>query len=756
MGGVAVRLLKEMRRRRVFRIAGLYVVAVWLLMQVADIVFPAWGIPDEALRYLLWAGVFGFPVALLFGWIYQVTPEGIRRTPPEWSEVELDAATSLRRTDYLMLSAFVAVIGWIVYDATWSVLRTPPEESLRPAAIEKIENSVAVLPFASLSGDPDHEYFADGISEEILNRLSAFQELKVIARTSSFTFKNSGYDVPRISTLLGVKYLLQGSVRRDGQQLRIGAQLVDQSGVQVWSRTFERELDAIFAVQEEIAEVVAASIAPQIVPQPPEERLPNLEAYEAYLTGREIIARREAGAGERAFPYYDRAIELDPEFAEPYAERAIANAFHLEPQPDQAERDLDRALALKPDLARAYAGRALLMSLRDPGSHAEREALLRRSLALDPNQVDAWNWLSGALAGQGREDEAEQALRAALRLDPLAPSLNANMAAREIARGDIAEAEMRLLRVVEAPQAPRPVYAVLIGLYAGSGRFVDGLEIAKRYVLASISSTGRAPELFGMILFNAWLGLSEEAEYWRDRNMQVLPDDPGSRLIELAILSTNSGVLTYTEALGQVGNLVDVTGFDVASTYPEAAVMYGELLALSGDHQAAMRVLEPLVAATSADIGSGSRARQALAWTYLQTGERDKAMTLLEPVERSYRAAHAAGRLREFNPFAGYISGGLAGYAMTTLLSGDQDTALERLEQAADAGWRGYYGIRPDPRWDAVRDEPRFQAVMATIKADIDSLRARAEAINAEDDFVARFDALLALQADNADGETRQ
>jgi TolB-like protein len=723
---------------------------------VADVVFPAWGIPDAAVRYLLWAGLLGFPVALTFGWVFDITWTGIRRTQPVSSAAELQHSLPLRRTDYLILSAFLLVAGAIAYDTTGRVMDTATPDEWRPATAKVVENSVAVLPFASLSGDSEHEYFADGISEEILNRLSGFKELQVIARTSSFAFKDSGYDIARISALLGVKYLLQGSVRRDGQQLRIAAQLVDQSGVQIWSNSFDRQLGAIFALQDEIAEAVATSIVPQIVAQPAMERLPDLEAYEAYLTGREILARREPHAGDRALAYFDRAIELDPGFAESYAERAVARLLQFgfdhdfSALLDRAQRDIDRALQLKPDLARAYAAQGLILDNRDPGGGlAEREAVLRKSLALDPNQVDAWNWLHSALSGQGREAEADQALGRALRLDPLAPSINANMAAREAARGEVVEAEQRLLRVLEAPWAPFPVYLGLIGHYIGSGRFIETDEMVKRYILETISSTGRPPELFGLIAVNAILGRQEQAAYWRDRNREVHPDDTMMRMIELGILSLHGDALAYPEALTQLQGLLESTGLDLDRAPAEFTVTYselfaGELLALSGNYEAAVRALEPLVDSSRGAFVPQNRTVQALAWTFLQTGERDKAAVLLEPLEREFREAHAAGRLPRFDPAAGYNTGGLAGYAMTTLLAGNKDAALDLLDQAADAGWRGYYGIRRDPRWDAVREHPRFQAIMAKVKADIDLQRTRLEAMDAEDDFIARFDALLA------------
>ncbi len=312
MGDSAVvRFLRELRRRRVFRVAGLYVVAVWLLMQAANFLFPAWGIPAAAITYLLWAGLLGFPVALVFGWVFHISAQGIRRTQPVTSQDELLRSLPLRRADYAILTAFLVVVAAIVHDTSGRVMKTATATGSgewRPSAAEIEPHSVAVLPFADLSPERDQEYFTDGISEEILNRLLAFRELKVIARTSSFAFKDSGYDIARISGLLGVKYLLQGSMRRDGQQLRMSAQLVDNTGVQVWSSSFDRQLGGIFQLQDEIAEAVARSIAPQIAPPEAEQRLPDLAACDAYLAGRAIVAGRESGWSLRALVHFDWRI----------------------------------------------------------------------------------------------------------------------------------------------------------------------------------------------------------------------------------------------------------------------------------------------------------------------------------------------------------------------------------------------------------------------------------------------------------------
>ena len=296
-------LVGELRRRKVFRMAGFYIVGAWLVMQAADVFFPGWGLPDSAINVLLIAAVVGFPLALVFGWFYDITTHGIVRTPPADGDHSV-GSVPLQRTDYLVLAALACVAVVIFYRAGTEIVETPRTDTaavqalevLQPVPVEKLPNSVAVLPFTNISSDPDNEVFCDGISEEILNKLGAFPDLHVIARTSSFSFKNSDYAVPRISGLLGVRYLLQGSVRKAGDRLRISAQLVDDSGAQQWTETYDRELSDIFAVQAEIADIVASMVAPQISHQTARGYEPDVEAYQRFLSGRELVYRRQTDA----------------------------------------------------------------------------------------------------------------------------------------------------------------------------------------------------------------------------------------------------------------------------------------------------------------------------------------------------------------------------------------------------------------------------------------------------------------------------
>jgi tetratricopeptide (TPR) repeat protein len=562
-------------------------------------------------------------------------------------------------------------------------------------------------------------------------------------------------DIPRISGLLAVNYLLQGSVRRDGQQLRISAQLVDRAGVQVWSSSFDRQLGAIFALQDEIAEAVAMSIVPHIVPPATAPRLPDLEAYQEYLAGREILASRRRPSAGQAMVRLDRAIELDPEFAEAYAERAVARILHSLSGFDNrgmdsegAQSDIDRALQLKPELGRAHAALGLLMLAREPLNREAREAALRRSLALDPNQVDAWNWLSVVLHEQGRIEESTAALAQALRLDPLAPAPLANMALRKIHAGDVAAGEEALLRALASPLADEMHYGTLVFLNLARGRPAEALKLVQRMVLHVASETGRTPPLMGLMGNNALLGRHDRALQYMQMSREKFPGVVGIRVWEMSYLSVDTGVLERAEALSELEALLPGGQLDIARIWPDAVGRYAELLALQGRHQHAVGVLEEL----SRPVSPGAwprafRARQALAWAYLQSGERDKADEVLAALLEDYDAAIASGETRLFSPESGYLSGGLGGKALATLLLGDTDGALALLEQAAHEGWRGYYGALRDPRWALVRDEPRFRAVMAWVKEDLDAQRAAFEAANSDEEFLAQLEAVIAEHA---------
>ena len=284
---------QELRRRHVYRMAGFYIVGAWLIIQVADVFFPAWGLPETAVRFLIIATMLCFPIALVFSWIFDISTAGIVKTEPAESGESFDS--SLKRTDYIVLVALLSIGAAIVFGSLQNIVE---EVDDAVAAAEKIDNSVAILPFVNLDTNPDTGYFSDGITEEILHRLSSLKALHILSRTSSFAFRNSNEGPARISEILGVRYLLHGSVRRDNNFVRVTARLIDDTGYQVWSETFDRELEGIFAIQSEIANTVARHIEREIVPlveQPAGRTTKNMEAFDAYLVGRAFVNARTRG-----------------------------------------------------------------------------------------------------------------------------------------------------------------------------------------------------------------------------------------------------------------------------------------------------------------------------------------------------------------------------------------------------------------------------------------------------------------------------
>ena len=307
-------LISELRRRNVLRMAVLYAIAAWVIMQVAEVVIGLANLPDWIGPTILGLLAVGFPIALIFSWFYALTPEGISL------EKDVDSAESIthvtgRRLDFIVISLLCAGLILFAYDKWW--IGPPPEKS------------IAVLPFQNMSADPEQEYFSDGISEELLNVLSKLPGLRVVARTSSFQFKGENRDIIDIGRQLNAAFVLEGSVRKAGPHVRITTQLINASnGFHLWSETYDRELENIFAVQDEISAAIVGALKEhlglQVEATPRVIAAANTEAHEAYLRGRYLVVQRTRATIEGAIREFEKAIALDPEYALAHAELAIA------------------------------------------------------------------------------------------------------------------------------------------------------------------------------------------------------------------------------------------------------------------------------------------------------------------------------------------------------------------------------------------------------------------------------------------------
>jgi TolB-like protein/tetratricopeptide (TPR) repeat protein len=415
----------ELKRRNVFRVGFAYIVTAWLVLQLVDVVGPILEVPDWVAKAILLLLVVGFPLALLFAWAFELTPEGLK------FERDVDPAQSVtrstgRKLNYVIIGIlFVAVIFFALDKFIWSA---PVEEA-------DTRRSIAVLPFANMSGDPEQVYFSDGITEEILNALVRVPGISVASRTSSFNYRG---EVPAVSTIaaeLGVLFVLEGSVRKAGDSVRITAQLID--GVtdrHLWSETYDRELEDIFEIQSDIATRIARAIQGEMgatadASVPAKVLTANMSAYDLFLKGRAAFNERLVLADiDESIEFLEQAIELDPSFAIAWQYRAAAYAARPFYSGDIANFDqeiatstqaAERALALDPTLAFAHAIIAGNKALMPPCDLVEVLEQYDIALEKDPNDMTTLYWRGLQLAMAGYLDEALEVMYQCLDIDPL-------------------------------------------------------------------------------------------------------------------------------------------------------------------------------------------------------------------------------------------------------------------------------------------------------------------------------------------------
>ncbi len=458
----------ELKRRNVFRVTAAYLALSWVITQVTGVVVPALHLPDSIPSIVVWLGVIGFPFVILFSWVYELTPDGLKR------ESEVDRATSIthitsRRLDYIIIGLMVLAIGLFVLhelrpDRHEAPAQTAMAESVAPAAttiqpsiaaiepaIAADEKSIAVLPFVNMSSDKEQEYFSDGMSEELLNLLSQVPDLKVIARTSSFAFKSKDVPIAEIAQTLNVAHVLEGSVRKSGNTVRITAQLVRTAdSTHLWSETYDRPLDNIFAVQDEIADAIVQALQIRLAGGELSHRkggTQNLEAYQLYLRGISALTQNTQASLDAAELHLEQAIKLDPNYGLAWTQ--LANTVSLEADNGFVDRskgyervrDLaQRALEVSPDLAEAHAVMQYVYLAFDwDWATAETEG--RRALAIDPENSQALNVAGKLAATLGRWDSAERQYGAALVRDPLNTYVMWNFGNTYYRAGRFADAE---------------------------------------------------------------------------------------------------------------------------------------------------------------------------------------------------------------------------------------------------------------------------------------------------------------------------
>ena len=467
-------LFSELQRRNVFRVTIAYVVSSWLLAQVADLVLENIGAPDWVMQTILLVLVLGLAPVVFFSWAYEVTPEGIKR------EAEVDRSQSIthvtgRKLDrtitfvLLLAVAYFAVDKFVLSPA--QPVATPAESGEEITETAAAGNTIAVLPFVNMSGDEENEYFSDGLSEELLNVLAKNPALQVAARTSSFSLKGEKLEIGEIGRRLNVDHVLEGSVRKSGDQVRITAQLIRvDNGFHLWSDTYDRNLDDIFAVQDEIAAKITAALLPQLVGETPVDAREAVssaydvpaEAYQGYLLARDQFNRLTQSTIGAAYEQLKQLVREYPDYAEAqalYAHVTLMNSRRMEGDipwvmaEPQVRRTLQKASALEPDLPEIYLVEGLLHArIYDPQTAI---GFFERAIELNPSYAEAYRHLSEAAMRLGQSSRAWEALEVARKLDPISVSTLSWVVrqATEHGQPEIADDAMRMLRQVAPTSA---------------------------------------------------------------------------------------------------------------------------------------------------------------------------------------------------------------------------------------------------------------------------------------------------------------
>jgi TolB-like protein/Tfp pilus assembly protein PilF len=485
-------LLAELKRRNVIRMAGLYLVGAWLIVQVAGTLLPVFEAPSWVMKTLVGLLAVGFVPALIFAWVFELTPEGIKRDA-EIKPGESIAPQTARRMDRTIIVVLAIALLYFGFDkfvlaprreaaavATATLATAAKAVPTAPVAAEISPKSVAVLPFVNMSGDPKNEFFSDGITEEILNALAQIPDLKVAARTSAFAFKGKDPDLRHVGEVLAVAHVLEGSVQRSGDDVRITAQLIDtRSGFHLWSEKYDRKMTNIFAVEDEISKAIADKLQLQLVGARASGtgNTGDAQAHELYLRGLPLLAARGPGLRD-AIAAFGKAVELDPKYAQAWGALAEAEQLlpsytngDLEAGMARAETAAQRALGIDPDTTPALVAMANVYAHRM--DWVRTDATFRRALALAPGDVEGLNQYSQFLFLIGQQEAALQQIDRARQLDPLSAIIGVVRATILMALHRDADAVTEIEPVLSAHPDFYPVCMTSALLYIGLQRYND-------------------------------------------------------------------------------------------------------------------------------------------------------------------------------------------------------------------------------------------------------------------------------------------
>ena len=655
------RFLTELKGRGVYRVAAIYAAGTWALLQVADILFPMLGFPAWAITTVLAAAALGFPIAIVLAWLFDITPQGIVETDTVDINFERLRLSPAHLIELTLLLALIFLVGFLYLDRLSLVGEA---EKRLAAAAPEARPSIAVMPFVNMSDAPELEYFGDGLAEEILNLLARLNELNVAARTSSFYFKGrNDVDILQIAERLGVRHVLEGSVRRQGNRVRVTAQLIDaRDGFHMWSETYDRDFSDTFLIQDEIARQVVDSL--QVILSPNSQQILEKrqalvpEAYDYYLRARDYMrSSLSADSLDSAIALFTKAIDLDGSYVEAYA--GLCDAYlgqyrnQLDPEQFQNARlACDTALSLDEQVLPVYV--ALGNLYRFSGEYELSLAEFNQALSLNPASVDAYNGLGETYKLDNKPGLAEAAFQKAIELQPNYWRGYVAMGNFLFVAGRFEEAIPYFQRITELMPDDAQAFTNLGAAYALTNQFEQASEASRRSL--QLAPTAIAYSNAGSSLF--FLGRFEDAVDMYQKAVEYAPEN--------------------SEYWGNLGDAYKFT----ESMSELAEPMYGNAIKLALEKLN----VNPFDAVTLSLV----------AHYYANIGNREQA---LQYVAR-------ATALAPQDMYVYY-------FAVTALCSlGDLDQAMTALEKAVDLGYSTEL-VRVDAGLVSLRGMERFEILVA-------------------------------------------
>ncbi len=739
--------LSELRRRNVLRVAAAYALVAWIIIEAGSVLLPTFGATEGVFQVYVIIVLIGFFVAVVLAWIFEITPEGVK-LDRDIDRHDRGDTRSKSTMNYLIIGLLALALGVSITFNVTGIRNGDP--AVKEAVAEK--PAIAVLPFTSLSNEPDNAIFADGIHGDILTQLASIGSCKVISRTSVMEYRNTTKNVRQIGDELAVNSVLQGSVQRVGDNVRINVQLVDaKNDVNIWAQSYDRQLTAqnIFAIQSEISAAIASALETELTPaeqvRMAARPTADLRAYSAYVSGRDNLNLRRLEPLRRARENFEQAIEYDPEYAAAYAGLAesvllLENNHQDLPREEAfeiARENLAKALELDPGLADAYAVKGLLESkawqqTRIGRGNVEAEAAFRRAIELNPNHASAYMWFASLRDGEERDDEAIELFQRSMELDPLGRVPYTNLPTLYAQRGKNDEAIRLWLEAMQIhPEWPIPRQFLAQHL-AGLGRFDESMAWRER---AAELSGDQIPELFNIRMFVAFGDMDRAAEL-----VKTLPEDhPFAKYVDGVLLLLDAD---FRGALDFFSAMIDSAERSDASQFPAGAA--AQIAILLGDYKLAREFVfidEPILREDTELRIDKFTIPSIIRLAYISQREGDRAY--------AQKLLLAALPVVREQPRLGWFGQGIQEVRILALL-GRKEDALGALRSLIDDGFvepvlTDLWSLEQDPLLASLRDDQRFDVMLDDVNrslgemyervlqaertGDWESLRAKAEII---------------------------